>query len=337
MNFSAKKARLIAAAGYSARYAALFLIAVKRDGDLESWHDLIALDLYSYGRTLTDDFPETADALCARFDDPKELMKYFDQLHERNGLVDERDLFNFSGILCFYFEGILRDDEPPDGGYLGEALARMDDHFGPKKLEQIRQLIISEGRRVAGTGMHNILPKVRSGIMNIVIGVTAMAEGGGAALGFPLLVGRRDVFVVHGHDEIAKLEVARLLERLDLNPIILHEQPNEGRTIIEKFEFYSDVAYAIVILTPDDMGYLGGHANAVRPRARQNVVFELGYFVGRLGRRHVCALYKEGVEIPSDLHGVLYIPMESQGAWKLSIVKEMKQVGMEVDLNLVVS
>lgn len=117
----------------------------------------------------------------------------------------------------------------------------------------------------------------------------------------------RDVFLVHGHDNAVKESVARFLEKLDLRPIILHEQPNKGRTIIEKFEAHSDVGFAVVLLTPDDVGAVKAEADRVNPRARQNVILELGYFTGKLGRARVCALYTGEVEIPSDIHGVIYI------------------------------
>ncbi|MEE8356570.1 MAG: nucleotide-binding protein, partial [Anaerolineales bacterium] len=101
----------------------------------------------------------------------------------------------------------------------------------------------------------------------------------------------KKIFIVHGRDEEAKDSLARFLEKLGLEVIILHEQPNQGRTIIEKFEDYSDVGFAVVLLTPDD---IGGRANDLEllPRARQNVVFELGFFIGALGRERVCALHK---------------------------------------------
>jgi predicted nucleotide-binding protein len=144
-----------------------------------------------------------------------------------------------------------------------------------------------------------------------------------------------DVFVVHGHDKAAKESVSRFIEKLDLHPIILHEQPNEGRTIIEKFEDYSNVGFAIVILTPDDIGGPRNKPDEQKPRARQNVIFELGYFVGKIGRRKVCALYKEDVEMPSDYDGVLYVPMDSNDGWQVKLAKEMKQAGLKVDLNKV--
>jgi predicted nucleotide-binding protein len=143
------------------------------------------------------------------------------------------------------------------------------------------------------------------------------------------------LFLVHGHDEKALHETARFLERLKQDIIILREQPNKGRTIIEKFEDYADVGFAVVLLTSDDRGGAISETNeAQKPRARQNVILELGYFLGRLGRNRVCALYEPGVEIPSDYSGVLYIPLDEQGAWRLSLAKEMKAAGLAVDMNL---
>jgi predicted nucleotide-binding protein len=146
----------------------------------------------------------------------------------------------------------------------------------------------------------------------------------------------RDIFLVHGHDEAAKQAVARYLEKLNLNTIILHEKADKGRTIIEKFEDYSDVGFAIILLTPDDMGYKNGEPGEVKPRARQNVIFELGYFIGKLGRGNVCALYKEGFELPSDIRGVLYVPMDSADGWHVKLAREIKHAGIEVDLNKVI-
>lgn len=147
-------------------------------------------------------------------------------------------------------------------------------------------------------------------------------------------LGRR-IFIVHGRDEEAKLSVARFLDKLDLDPIILHEQPDKGRTVIEKFEDYSDVGFAVVLLTPDDEGRARDSSEDLRPRGRQNVTFELGFFVGKLGRDRVCALYKEEkrFEFPSDYLGVLYLPLDPGGGWQLKLAQEMKAGGLEVDLN----
>ena len=117
-----------------------------------------------------------------------------------------------------------------------------------------------------------------------------------------------------------------------MQPIILHEKPDAGRTIIEKFEAYSDVGFAVVLLTADDKGCAKSKDSTLQPRARQNVIFELGFFIGRLGRARVCALYREGVEIPSDYQGILYTAIDSGGAWKLKLVKELRAAGLKVEV-----
>jgi predicted nucleotide-binding protein len=141
----------------------------------------------------------------------------------------------------------------------------------------------------------------------------------------------KKVFVVHGHDEAAREGTARFLEKLGLEPVILHEQPNIGRTIIEKFEQHGDVAFVVVLLTNDDSGCVRGNEAASRPRARQNVIFELGYFIGRLGRTHVAALVKGEIEKPSDYDGVVYISMDEAGGWRLQLAREIRAVGLKVD------
>ena len=144
----------------------------------------------------------------------------------------------------------------------------------------------------------------------------------------------RKVFVVHGHDNEAKEGTARFLEKLGLQPVILHEQPSSGRTIIEKFENYSDdIGFAVVLLTPDDVGAPKSADTRLKPRARQNVIMELGYFMGRLGRTRVCALYKGDVELPSDYQGVLYIEMDVAGAWKAKLAQEFVQAKVAIDLS----
>lgn len=144
------------------------------------------------------------------------------------------------------------------------------------------------------------------------------------------------VFVVHGHDEEAKVSVARFIEKLGLKVVILHEQPDAGQTIIEKFERHASASgCAVVLLTPDDIGAPKHSPDDVQPRARQNVILELGYFCGALGRERVLVLVKEGVEIPSDYLGVVYTAMDSSGAWQLKLAKEMKSAGLQFDVNKV--
>lgn len=142
------------------------------------------------------------------------------------------------------------------------------------------------------------------------------------------------VFIVHGHDDVAKLDVAHTLLNLQITPVILHEQASGGKTIIEKIEEYTDVDFAVVLYTPCDFGRSKEEPkNQEKPRARQNVVFEHGYLIGKLGRDHVCALVKEDTVTPGDISGVVYIKMDEAGAWKLGLGKEMKKAGLNIDLN----
>ncbi|MDR6397462.1 nucleotide-binding protein [Herbaspirillum seropedicae] len=152
--------------------------------------------------------------------------------------------------------------------------------------------------------------------------------GGGAASSSSAR-NKRKVFIVHGRDNEAKQEVARYVSELGLEPIILHEQASSGMTIIEKIEHYtSDADFALVLYTACDHGR-GIHESKVHPRnrARQNVVFEHGYLMAKLGRKNVCALIKGDIEVPNDISGVVYVALDGPGAWKLEVRKEMKACG----------
>lgn len=141
------------------------------------------------------------------------------------------------------------------------------------------------------------------------------------------------IFLVHGHNNELKEQTARFLEKLGLNPIILHEKSSKGLTIIEKFEEYSDVDFAVVLLTPDDVGAAFEQKDILHKRARQNVIFELGYFIGKLGRKNVVGLVKDNIEIPSDYTGVMYIGVDNNDGWKMILAKEINAVGIKIDLN----
>lgn len=143
---------------------------------------------------------------------------------------------------------------------------------------------------------------------------------------------RRAAFVVHGHDEGAREATARVLEALKIEAVILHEQANQGRTILEKIEANADVPFAVVLLTPDDVG--GKSPSDLKPRARQNVVLEMGFFWGKLSRARVCVLYKEGVELPSDLGGLVYVKMGDDRGWRFKLAEELEAAGIPVDFNL---
>lgn len=142
------------------------------------------------------------------------------------------------------------------------------------------------------------------------------------------------IFIVHGHDEEMKLNVARVIDKLGLEAIILHERANEGMTsIIEKLEKHSyDASFAIILLSLDDKGCtVDSFPDSAKFRARQNVILELGYFIGKLGRKRIAVLYKKSndFEFPSDISGVLYVPYD--GNWQLELVRELRSYGYEVD------
>lgn len=145
------------------------------------------------------------------------------------------------------------------------------------------------------------------------------------------------VFIVHGHDHPLKAEVEVFLTELGLQPVVLHRQTDEGQTLIEKFERNADVGYAIILLTPDDVGCPAAEfkESAGVPqmefRARQNVIFEFGFFAGRLGRKRVCCIYKTGVVLPSDLSGIVYKEVRnSVDEIGYPLIKELKAAGLKI-------
>jgi predicted nucleotide-binding protein len=146
-------------------------------------------------------------------------------------------------------------------------------------------------------------------------------------------ISNRRVFIVHGHDESAREKVARFLEKLHVEVIILHEQVSHGMTIIEKLEKYSDVGFAVILLTPDDEGRKAADGEVLKARARQNVILELGYFVGKLGRNRVLALHSGSIELPSDYLGVVFIALDPGGGWRLALAKELKNANFSIDMN----
>ena len=145
--------------------------------------------------------------------------------------------------------------------------------------------------------------------------------------------------MVHGHDEALKNDMELFLNKIELEPIVLHRQPDQGLTVIEKFERHSDVAFVVVLLTPDDVGYTQAELKKseskrkIESRARQNVIFEFGYFVGKLWRKRVCCVYKEGVTVPTDISGLLYKEVKSSVddiAWAL--IQELRAAGLSATI-----
>ncbi|TCC98089.1 hypothetical protein EZ437_19520 [Pedobacter psychroterrae] len=144
-------------------------------------------------------------------------------------------------------------------------------------------------------------------------------------------VNKTDVFIVHGHDGLAKISTARFIERLGFKPIILHEQASSSRTVIEKIEDYSNVGFAIVLYTACDVG--GKTKDELKSRARQNVVFEHGFLIGKIGRENVCAIVKGDIETPNDISGVVYVKMDDDEAWHTKVARELRSSGYNVDMN----
>lgn len=143
----------------------------------------------------------------------------------------------------------------------------------------------------------------------------------------------KKVFIVHGHDHALRNEVELLVKQLEFEPIVLFKEPNLGDTVIEKlFRNTGDASFAIVLYTKCDEGK-AVEEGRLKPRARQNVVFEHGLMCGLLGRKRVVALVEDGVEIPSDLSGIVYTPIDKTRHWQFDVAREMKAAGLDVDLN----
>jgi hypothetical protein len=173
-------------------------------------------------------------------------------------------------------------------------------------------------------------------VYSVTSGSDAMgrARTGGVKQAISTLKAAQLEIEIAGGAPDANPEVARVVQALTKNvPVILHEQPNGGRTIIEKFEdFAATAGYAIVLGTGDDLGRpMDGEETDLRPRPRQNVVFELGFFFGALGRSKVALLHDENVERPSDTDGIVYIPIDPAGAWKMNLAREMAEAGIGID------
>jgi predicted nucleotide-binding protein len=143
------------------------------------------------------------------------------------------------------------------------------------------------------------------------------------------------IFIVHGHDDATKNEVARFVEKLGFEAIILHEKASSGKTIIEKIEHYSNVGFGIVLYTACDVGAKVNNDGKLNQRARQNVVFEHGYLIGKIGRENVCALVKGNIEKPNDISGVVYVSLNED--WKTQLGKELVQSGYNFEASRIFS
>jgi predicted nucleotide-binding protein len=212
----------------------------------------------------------------------------------------------------------LFTDERAKGEYVGYGMIAMGDQALSVEIQDFRSDVASKLRKLG-----SVIERLEL-FEEPAHAAVATARPAATASG-------SKVFVVHGHDTAPKEAVARFIAQLGLEAVILHEQPNRGKTILEKFETHgNDVAFAVVLLSPDDIG--GAESGEQHPRPRQNVVFELGYFFGKLGRDRVAALVPAAVERPTDIDGLVYID-GSGDAWKWELAREFKAAGLPVDVN----
>lgn len=218
------------------------------------------------------------------------------------------------------------------GAWTRRATAFLANAVSPETAKEFKNYIYCDDWQIARDSQLGLLEAVL--VREEQIGEKAKKEEAVVALARAASLPKPStrVFIVHGHDEEGKQTTARFLERIGLEPIILHEQPNSGRTIIEKFEDHADVGFAVVLLTPDDVAHPATDPGKVSGRARQNVILEFGYFIGRLTRRRVCALYKPGVEIPSDYQGVGYVELDPAGGWRTKLAQELVKEGFSIKL-----
>ncbi len=207
------------------------------------------------------------------------------------------------------------------GSWAGDSIVRAREPSSAQQLADIKKHITTKIERLQSIKERLELFPLASGVRTVAL--RQVADRGHT----------NRAFVVHGHDTAAREAVARFLERQGIEAIILDEQATSGRTLVEKLEHYSDVDFAVVLLTPDDVGGSKNEPNKLQPRARQNVLLELGYFIGLRGRGHVCALFKGPLELPTDIGGVGYVPLDDAGAWKFILGRELRAAGFDVDLN----
>ncbi|MBU1618261.1 MAG: nucleotide-binding protein [Gammaproteobacteria bacterium] len=214
--------------------------------------------------------------------------------------------------------------------------------FMPDQSSAVRLAVVASGVVTKGYGPDNFhrakstfltsLKNTKSVLIEDVYGELKLEESENVS---PLLSNK--IFVVHGHDSDFKNDVERFIHEIGLEPIVLHRQADEGNTIIEKFEKNSDVGYAFILLSPDEIAYtvsqseLPEKSREIEYRARPNVIFEFGYFVGKLGRSKVCCLHKGNVSIPSDLSGIVYKKVEASiDSQAYAIIKDLKAAGYKI-------
>ncbi|TCO82776.1 putative nucleotide-binding protein with TIR-like domain [Plasticicumulans lactativorans] len=277
------------------------------------------------------------------------LQTYGRSLRRLGQLLNHPDLFQINEGLTagLNLEQFIEDGRKTGGSLVGSSVLQWPDD--PKKQLGMQLLLVkhlAEDPQRAINLSHDFYysgKKVISGIQTMtgqliipfVRDFKAYVRANGSTTVQLLAPPKSNkVFIVHGHDVAARESVARFLEKIGIDVVILHEQANQGRTIIEKIVANSDVGFAVVLLTPDDEGRSVG-GDSLEPRARQNVLLELGYFIAKLGRGNVCALKKGRLEIPSDFAGVVWSVMDDNNGWKTELAKELKAADYPIDWNKV--
>ena len=197
----------------------------------------------------------------------------------------------------------------------------VEDQLSVEKKNQLREEAAREGRHTKDI-TKDILKEAKHSLGTDSLGLKKEMQ-----------TSSNKIFIVHGRDEHLRTQVENVLRALGLEPIILQEQANIGKTIIEKIEECTDVGFGIVLYTPCDEGRLKSEDGELKPRARQNVVLEHGYLMAKLGRERVCCLVSKNVEFPSDIQGIGYIPANDIDQWKYKIAKELKAAGFDIDMN----
>lgn len=278
-----------------------------------------------------------------------DLQSYATPLKRLGRLLQHPDLETSNASLTqnLDLDSFIKASEATQGGMVGSATLQWPEDdlqiLGLKLLLILRfsenpEFMTTIGYQFFYTGSRKIMSGVHAITSQIIIPFVRdykdYVEAQGRISPSLVLPMSNKVFIVHGHDGESRETVARFLGNIGFDPIILHEQANKGRTVIEKVEANADVGFAVVLLTPDDLGRAKGDSD-LEPRARQNVLLELGYFMARLGRDKVCALRKGDVSIPSDFAGVVWEAMDEAGAWKQKLARELGAAGHVVDWNKV--
>ena len=229
------------------------------------------------------------------------------------------DKLRAAGDVC-----IENNDIHPD---LKNKIVLTDQYDFKRAAFDLRNISTLSGGRNNNNGFHHHLSLMKSTLLNINDTTESTTNN---SMTINNNVSNDKVFIVHGHDDQAKIETARFIEKAGLEAIILHEQPSGSKTIIEKIESYGDVGFAVILYTPCDIGHKDTDNPEPKKRARQNVVFEHGYFIGRLGRERVTALVKAELETPNDISGVVYTEIDTRGAWKMMLFNELENAGYKV-------